>query len=169
MGVMRFKGCVRNARSGFTLGEVALALVCISVVTLGAASVRFHAARHITQTDLYTRAVSTNEMILAAWSVCARPEGFNPVDLSSDDDAWVLTIEADETASGPEPPQGYTVLNDTVYTVTWGDIQYLMTLAYQQTSETEPVILAVGVGWRQSSLTREFSETDPVVWLRSYQ
>lgn len=150
----------RGIRHGFTLVEVMVSILLITIVVLAALGARYLAVKQARRADAYNTAGRLGLLLLEGWRSTGIHSAYDPVTRFSGQ----MTITGG--ATGPTAPTGFTTLD--TYHVVQDNVNYYATLAYIDETVDAPAVLHVTVGFRHQYQAGTISETDNYVRLTTY-
>ena len=107
---------------GFSMVEVIVAMLVISITVLGTMSMQYHSALDTQRAEVNANAPRIAILLTEAWRGSSGRDTFDPITLFGSD----LNIQADK---GPPSPTGFLLLGN--YKLNMEDVNYFITLSYQ--------------------------------------
>ena len=135
---------VTRQRRGFTLTEVMISILIVMVLVTGAMGYQYNSTRDVKISEVQASAARIAMLLLEGWKGRQGDTAFDPADVFSDK----MTIQ---TASGPDVPDnaaGVPLTTLGSYEVVLRSVYYYVTLSYEASSASEPMLLNATVAWR---------------------
>ena len=153
----------RGNSHGFTLVEVMVSILVITIVVVAAMGARYLAVKQARRADAYNAASRLGLLLLEGWRSTGIHSDYDPEAKFSGQ----MTIT--DGASGPAAPTDgdFTTLGNTSYHIVQDNVNYYATLAYDEPADA-PAVLHVTVGFRHQYQAGTISETDNLVRLTTY-
>lgn len=150
-------------RRGVSLIESMIAAVILIIGFMGTMQLRYAVSLSARQGDLHATAARTCLMLTENWRGANNPNAFNPVTLTSSDNAS-LVIEA--SANGPDVPADFVKYGS--YRIVVDDAYYYGVLSHKDVAVGLRA-LNVEVAWKQRGAgPTEYTDTDKTFTLASY-
>ncbi len=150
--------------SAFTLIEVMIAILILSVAVIGTSGYRYHAALDARKAAMQRNAARIGLLFCETWRDGSDPNAFDPTQLTTSDPNSTLLIETAD--QGPAVPEGFTLLE--TYRTTLDSVNYYTTLSWNDVSPGLRA-LNVSVAWDQRGSEADgFTEVDKTFKLTSY-
>ena len=151
----------RGNSHGFTLVEVMVSILVITIIVVAAMGARYLAVRQARRADAQNTAGRIALLLLEGWRSTGIHSDYDPEARFSGQ----MTITAG--AGGPATPTGFTTLGNTSYHIVQDNVNYYATLAYDEPADA-PAVLHVTVAFRHQYQAGAISETDNLVQLTTY-
>ena len=157
--------CRWRRSRGFTLVEVALSILLVTVIVLAAMSVRYLAVKQARRGDAYNTAGKLGQMLLEGWRSSGAPNTYNPITRFAGQTAIVITT----STMAPPAPSGFTTLGR--YQVVLDNVNYYVTLAYinENVMTQQPAVLHAVVGFRHNYEAASVATSGNYVRLTTYK
>ncbi len=157
-----------HASTGISIIETIIAMAILAIVVLGVLNFRYHSSKESWRANVEITAARIGSLMLESWKGAGGSSDWDPVEQMSS----LSNIET--SALGPAIPgdmnvKGIFRMNEigTFLADTW-NVDYYITLAYNDATETEPKILNASVGWVHQGRAWIPSETEIPVRLTAY-
>jgi len=131
-------------RRGFTLTEVMISILIVMVLVTGAMGYQYNSTRDVKVSEVQAAASRIAMLLLEGWKGQQGDTAFDPVAVFSDEMAI-------QTASGPGAPDnsgGVPLTTLDSYEVVLRGVYYFITLSYEPSSASEPMLLNATIAWR---------------------
>jgi prepilin-type N-terminal cleavage/methylation domain-containing protein len=135
---------VTRQRRGFSLTEVMISILIVMVLATGAMGYQYNSTRDVKISEVQASAARIAMLLLEGWKGQQGDMAFDPVVVFGDE----MTIQ---TAPGPSVPDNSSGIPLTLldsYEVALRGVYYFVTLSYEASSASEPMLLNATVAWR---------------------
>jgi len=150
-----------KSETGFTLIEVMLAILILTVAVIGTSGYRYYAALDARRAAMRSASARIGLLLCESWRGTSDPNTFDPTDPNGF--ASELTIT---NSAGPAEPNGFTPLGS--YTVVSDGATYYATMSWKDVS-TGLRALNVVVAWAQREQgTASLNDADKLFKLTTY-
>jgi len=127
--------------AGFTLAEVIISVLIIMVLATGAMGYQYASTRDVKVSEVQAGATRIAALLLESWKGQQGDTDFDPVDIFGD----TMIIQASGT--GPDVPDGTSLIPLGSYEIALSSTYYYTTLSYAQQTDSEPMLLNAVVTW----------------------
>ena len=153
------------ARSAFSLVEVVLAILILSILVTGALSYHYHSSRNVHKSEVEAVAGRLALLLLEGWKGASDPDTYDPVTQLGAE----LTIATSPFGPGEGVSHsglGFNLLGH--YHVLTNDVDYYVTLSWQIENLLEPRLFHVNIVWRDDYQAGPLLGTEDTFRLTTY-
>ena len=142
-------------KSGFTLTELIVAMLILSILSVGALGYQYVAARDVRSAEAQAAAARLAKMILDGWKGLGVESAYDPIAL------WGSALSIAPSSIGPSAPTApgrvFTVAGR--YRIQIDNINFYVTCASSAATPAEPHLFNVTVAWRSDYGVGDLDET----------
>lgn len=131
---------------GFTLTEVMISVLIVMILATGAMGYQYTSTRDVKVSEVQAAAARLGILLLESWKGRQGQASFDPVDVFESE----MTIQT--SAIGPDVPDngdGMPLVKLGSYEIILHNVNYYVTLSYDEASASGPMLLNVTLTWRR--------------------
>ncbi|HDS85286.1 MAG TPA: prepilin-type N-terminal cleavage/methylation domain-containing protein [Phycisphaerales bacterium] len=151
-------------RNGFTLTELILATLILSILAVGSLGYQYVAARDVRNAEAQAAAARLAKLVLDGWKGLGGSSDYDPTTW------WQTSPAMTPSPIGPAAPdaldRSFRVLGR--YQVQIDDVHYYLTCFWSEATEDKPRVLNVAAAWRADYQAGPLDETAREVRYSAY-